>query len=754
MRAVKVSLASGLVASLLVSMLVGVFTEAGPAGASVGTGGSFVPVAPTRIADTADSSSGFSSDGHFGGGDTKTVQVTNRASVPTLANVSAVVLDVAAASSRDTKIYVDPSDETRRFASLSIDGAGSWDSTSVIVRPGPDGKIKVYNEAGATRMNIDVQGYFTKSSSSSSTGGFVPTTPTRVVDSAANKGLTSAVSGGTAKAIQLAGSENIPADATGVFAHVRVLNANAAGGLRFAPYDGSITQSTPSLVNYDTGRPFDGSGVIPLDVNGEAKLLGSSGTTFDVAIDVHGYFTRGTGGGSFHPLKTDRIYDSAASPSGNLKPWEVREIKVGGRVGIPDTGSLGSVAMSITALDWTASGYVSVVDADLPNDNGTSNLAYTGSYSSTDTALTSSAIVAVSRANTVTIRNRSKSPVRLLLNSQGWFDRAEPVAPDEQDELTTLGPNPEDQYLENDTSPRQLSFDLPVQGGFDLSMSGSKVALKRGGVELGTYVAHAIDDAGTAVPTTLSIDGSRIVQSVTPTSSTQYPVSVFPSFTATDPANPTTTSLYPELAAEGVDSSAAAEAIQLLDGEASDEHVEELKDPATADAPPPDDPEGTPAYTADPDEVEDGTDPDAVTTFASRPFIGVPARRNDKTGRPVKPKFYYYAPSRGGLHDYCTSSNDTPRIYSKSVDFRGPCARHDLCLEFKQAPKRSYCDTGFKSWMRTNCRYSFTGTDRKKCYGTARNYHAIVSLNTSLHYRGGWGNNNASWYPTYRWSPW
>lgn len=752
----KITLACGLVSSLLVSMLVASTTGSLPAGASVGTGGSFVPVTPSRIADTAEASSGFSSDGHFGGGESRTLQVTGRAGVPALTSVSAVVLDVAAASSRDTKVYVDPSDETRRLSALSIHGATTWDSTTVIVRPGPDGKVKVFNEAGATRMNVDVQGYFTKSSTSSTTGGFVPTTPTRVVDSANNKGFTSAVSGGTAKAVQLAGSADIPADATGVFAHVRVLNATGQGGLRFAPYNGSISQSTPSLVNYDSDRPFDGSGVIPVDSNGTAQLLGSTNTTFDVAIDVHGYFTRGTGGGSFHPLTNGRVYDSASSPSGNLAPGEVREIKVGGKASVPDTTDLGSVAMSITALDWTSRGYVSVVNSDLANDNGTSNLAYTGSYADTGTALTSSAIVEVSRGNTVTVRNRSSSSsVRLLINSAGWFDRSQTAQVDEAGP-STLGPNPEVQFADaSNQASQQLTFNLPIDASLGREMSGARVVIKSSGTELGYYSGVAVDADGVDVPTILSVNGAQVIQAVTPTASTTFPVTAFPAFKAKDANYGPTAALYPEVAREQGSGLSASQIIENIDA-AMAERIADLRDPGAGDETPAD-PPGTPAYSSNPDEVEDGTDPEAVTTFASKPYIPIPARRNDKSGAPIKPKFYYYNPdakTRPSWHDYCTNSKDAMEINGYSVNFRGPCGRHDLCIEFKQAPERYYCDDGFKSWLRTNCRHAIDNSKSlTRCYSWVDIYVAAVRRTTEKH-GGGWGHDGETWYPAYRWSPW
>ncbi len=332
--------------------------------------------------------------------------------------MSAVVLDVAGASSTDSRLFVDPSDATRNLGSLSLSGSG-WDSTTVIVEPGADGKIKIFNERGTTRVNVDVQGYFTKTSGEATTGGYVPTGPTRVVDSVNGKQLTTALTGSTAKTIQVADTDGIPSNVTAVFAHVRALNASGAGGLRFTAADQSIGQGTPSMLNYEPGRAFDTGGIIAVDAAGKAKIQVSSGTSVDVAIDVHGYFTKGTDGGSFEPMENQRLWDSANTAAGNLAAGEARTIKVGGLLGMPDDARLGSVALSIVARDYTSSGYISVVNADLSGDNGTSNLAYTGTYDAT--APTASAIVQTSGDRKITIRNRSSSSVRVALNAQGWF---------------------------------------------------------------------------------------------------------------------------------------------------------------------------------------------------------------------------------------------------------------------------------------------------------------------------------------------
>lgn len=187
--------------------------------ASGGTGGSYVPVSPARVADTV-SGTGFSNDSPFVADQTRLVKVTGVGGIPT-SNVGAVVLDVAAASTVDSRIYAYAGDETRGLSMMSVDGGAGWTSTTYIVRPDSYGKIKVYNEAGSTKLNIDVQGYFTASGTDSSTGGYVPVTPTRIVDTPANKGIASTITSGPTYVVDPS-SADVPTNATGLYAAIRV----------------------------------------------------------------------------------------------------------------------------------------------------------------------------------------------------------------------------------------------------------------------------------------------------------------------------------------------------------------------------------------------------------------------------------------------------------------------------------------------------------------------------------------------------
>lgn len=95
------------------------------------------------------------------------------------------------------------------------------------------------------------------------------------------------------------------------------------------------------------------------------------------------------------------------------------------------------------------------------------------------------------------------------------------------------------------------------------------------------------------------------------------------------------------------------------------------------------------------------------------------------------PSNYVYNPALGSLHDYCTSSPDEfPAPFGANADFRGPCARHDLC--YAGSTSEFTCDNGLRSDMRTNCAYTYgsTNPNRYACYATADIYWAAVVIAT------------------------
>ncbi|MFJ3649910.1 MULTISPECIES: phospholipase A2 [Streptomyces] len=127
---------------------------------------------------------------------------------------------------------------------------------------------------------------------------------------------------------------------------------------------------------------------------------------------------------------------------------------------------------------------------------------------------------------------------------------------------------------------------------------------------------------------------------------------------------------------------------------------------------------GRPAYS----EATDGTGaPDDDTSSDPSGASGISGVTSKKVTIPGN---YVYNPKLGTLHDYCTSSPDK---YG-SADFRGPCARHDLCYAKKGNHKKT-CDAQLLVDLTANCRYAYGSWNpmRFTCISTAGVYYGAVT---------------------------
>ena len=115
-----------------------------------------------------------------------TLQVAGRGGVPT-SGVSAVVLNVTVASpTAEGFVQVSPTPVTKgAFSNLNPE-PGRTIANLVVVPLGTGGQVDLYthlNTAGTLDLLADVVGYFTDATAPSTTSGlFVPITPTRNVD--------------------------------------------------------------------------------------------------------------------------------------------------------------------------------------------------------------------------------------------------------------------------------------------------------------------------------------------------------------------------------------------------------------------------------------------------------------------------------------------------------------------------------------------------------------------------------------------
>jgi hypothetical protein len=111
---------------------------------------------------------------------------------------------------------------------------------------------------------------------------------------------------------------------------------------------------------------------------------------------------------------------------------------------------------------------------------------------------------------------------------------------------------------------------------------------------------------------------------------------------------------------------------------------------------------------------------DSVSRTALAEFVDVPSNYvYDTSGRsgPVR------------LHDYCSISPDEfPTPIGRNADFRGPCARHDLCYD--SSTDKKVCDVRLLQDMYKNCNdaYGRFNPYRPACYATANEYFKVVVI--------------------------
>lgn len=120
-------------------------------------------------------------------------------------------------------------------------------------------------------------------------------------------------------------------------------------------------------------------------------------------------------------------------------------------------------------------------------------------------------------------------------------------------------------------------------------------------------------------------------------------------------------------------------------------------------------------------------------------YTGIAAASADDGGTPAKayvgiPSNYVYNLNhpRKTLHDYCTKSPDEfPNPVGANANFRGPCARHDMCFEQRQASQFT-CNNRLWSNLVSNCEHTYAWYNpvRQSCINTAHVYWIAVTANT------------------------
>lgn len=416
-------------------------------------GGRFIATTHSRLVDTK-----WEGDTRFGEHETRTYQVLGRLGVPS-SGVSAVLLDIAATSSTDEDTFLTawtggprPETSSVRFGEDTVPR-----SNSVVVIPSASGTFKLYNHAGLTHVNIDVQGYFTTSNGGLAPGGFEPIEPNRVLDTASGIGApVSEIPVGGDLELQVADVDPLPTNVAAVFANVTISSAETTGGLTLQ--SSTDTGYSRPAVNYSAGGS-DSSGVaIPVGDNGRVRVRNNDpGSSVHVKIDVQGYFSESAGaGGGFTPLSSAHLYNSLESQP--LDAGESRNLSIGGRAGIPEFTAAAAM-LTIVIKNHTGTGYVSVEGTGWEKPT-TANVSFDAAEAGLSIASTS--VVRVGHHDEIAVYNESSGRLDFTLITQGWFSF--PPAPEEDpaDDGTEVGA-PEDMAVSQvDASGRVTSTVSPA----------------------------------------------------------------------------------------------------------------------------------------------------------------------------------------------------------------------------------------------------------------------------------------------------
>ena len=263
----------------VVADLQGYFSPPATAGA-----GEYVPLSPSRIADTRPGSGEPYAGDTLGPGQTLDVQVTGMGGVPTsgvaAADVNVTVTDTTAASF----LTVYPSGQTTPLASNLNWTPGLTIANRVMVPVGSGGKISIYNQSGQVDVVVDVDGYYSSTGTTASGASlYYPVSPTRVLDTRVDGGT---LQGGSDLAEQFAGLSGVGVGASAIVANLTATDTSTSSFFTLSPTDGAPTTSD---LNWGAEMTVPGLAITALSTNGDAFLYNHAGSA-QAVIDVFGYF--------------------------------------------------------------------------------------------------------------------------------------------------------------------------------------------------------------------------------------------------------------------------------------------------------------------------------------------------------------------------------------------------------------------------------------------------------------------------------
>jgi GH25 family lysozyme M1 (1,4-beta-N-acetylmuramidase) len=248
--------------------VVGYYTSA------AGTGGHWVALAPSRIAD---SRTGI---GIGTGPQNHDVTVPIPDVVPP--DAPGVVLNVSVVEPvHSGYLRVSPAGTVATTTALNYPAVRS--ATGLVITRTANRLVTVAMRGGAAQLVVDLVGYYDAGTDTGSS--FVSSTPQRVLDTRRGLGAT----GRNVKSVTVTLPASTPASATGAVLNLSAVAPSGKGYLRLAA---AGEQPTTTAISYDAGRSVTGLALTPIGA-GRQITITVYGAAVDVVADVVGFHTVG-----------------------------------------------------------------------------------------------------------------------------------------------------------------------------------------------------------------------------------------------------------------------------------------------------------------------------------------------------------------------------------------------------------------------------------------------------------------------------
>ncbi|AEE44460.1 S8 family serine peptidase [Cellulomonas fimi] len=383
---------------------------------TVAAGGDrYTPIDPVRVADTRDPSQPATYGARRSG--ERLVLTLDEVLPP---DATAVVLSLASTghgSVGNVRVFptaADGSGPAPRVANLNV-VPGVDQPNLATVQLGAGRTIALMPEGPTTNLVVDVFGYYSPGGAS----GYVPVTPTRMLDTRSGTGgvPAGAVTGGHWVDLRVAGVQGVPADATAVVLNVAGTGVQGGTFVSVVPTPDlgeAWNGPTTSNLNLYPGRDQSNLVTVKVGENGRVRFWVNRSTTHLVA-DLAGYYTA-TGTNGLVPVQPVRVADTRAALGfpGRLRALTPTDVKIGGTAAVPAQATAAVVNIAGVGPTWPTHvrAFPTTVPATLP-DIATINLA-AGRDESNMSVLT------LGVDGKVTFYARS-SDVDMVVDVFGWF---------------------------------------------------------------------------------------------------------------------------------------------------------------------------------------------------------------------------------------------------------------------------------------------------------------------------------------------